>query len=259
MVRTYLEIPCWWSLSDSCRLPKGLRKRKSIKGLKKRTKRPAALRAGSKVLLFAQLEESPCQSTLSSCLQSESPIQKPKKSIDGVRSRWPIPAKFPSAATIGSPRHTSCKKLSSLPPFQAQIRYITQTTVQKKWSPFLKPAKENIQKVLRLVERSVIGRFPGDMAKIVAQKAIKPVAERFGPYCRQMPGKIRVNNRKKAERTTSSRSFSFHHEKRPFWLWESSPPQRIFFHFPSDHSHPSLIMEWNLTAKPQIPARGVRA
>ena len=167
--------------------PKGLRKRKSITGLKKRAKRPAALRAVSKVLLFAQLEESPLKSTLSSYLQSESPIQKPKKSIDGVRSRWPIPAKSPSAATTGalfaldsrgSPRHASCKQLSSLPSLQTQIRYIPQTTVQKKWSPCPKPAEENIQKVLRLVERSVIGRFPGDMAKIAAQKAIKPVAER---------------------------------------------------------------------------------
>lgn len=183
MVRTLLEIPCSWTLSDSCRLPKGLRKRKSITGLKKRTKRPAV----SKVLLFAQLEESPSKSTLSSYLQLESPIQKPKKSIDGVRSRWPTPAKPPSAATIdasfalnsrGSPPHTFCKRLSSLPPLQARIRYIPQTTVQNKWSPFPKPAEENIQKVLRLVERSVIGRFPGDMAKIAAQKAIKPVAER---------------------------------------------------------------------------------
>ena len=186
-----LDISSWDPLSDSRRLPKGPRKRKSITGLKKLPKRQTAPRAVAKVLSSAQLKESPQKIALSSCLQVESPIQKSKKkSIARVRSRRPIRAKTPSAATTdasfttnprGSPHHTSRKPLPSLPPIQAQIRYISQITVQKKWSPAPKPAEGNIQIVLQLVERSVVGRLPGDMAKIAAQKAIKPVAETLGP------------------------------------------------------------------------------
>lgn len=176
-------------MSDSRRLPKGprKRKRKSITGLKKGLKRPTASRGVAEVAPSAQLEESIQNGALASCLQVESPIQRPKKSVNEVRSRRPLLVKPPSAAnkadaslalvSRGSLRHTCRKPLPSLPPLQAQIRYVSQTTVLKKWSSFSKPVEENIHKVLRGVELSVIGRLPGEVAKIATQRAIKPLAK----------------------------------------------------------------------------------